>query len=73
MQEPMREPWFDIVSGGPNPEKETLAEYLARAAAQGHYCCMCPKQDPPMPCCNAGHAEAVERLRTLEAMEANDA
>ena len=65
----MPEPFFPIVGGGPDPANESLDEYLVRAAAQGHYCCMCPKQDPPLPCCNAGHDEAVARLRALEAME----
>ena len=58
--------YFELHGGGPDPEKETLAEYMERANKQGHWCCMCPKQNPPMPCCNVGHEEAVALVLHLE-------
>lgn len=40
----------------------TVDDYLRHHQQAGHICCYCPQQDPPLPCCNAGHGEA-ERLR----------
>lgn len=38
----------------------TLDAHLAHHQRMGHMCCGCVNQDPPLPCCNPGHAEAEQ-------------
>lgn len=42
-----------------DPSKDSPADYAAAHQRAGHICCACPNQDPPFPCCNPGHDEAM--------------
>ena len=66
--------FFEVPVDRPmDPANESPSGWLERAGREGHFCCMCPKQTPPLPCCNAGHAEAVETYYAAEALGADDA
>jgi hypothetical protein len=44
----------------------SVDDWLAYMDRFGHVCCCCPRQNPPVPCHNSGHADAVSKRREFE-------